>query len=85
MSDTEGRTATIELPTKGLERAASVEENNFVIICPSSQLHCTKFQADFVSQRICEFLRSDRIIDHFIVERIPRESSHASQLLTELL
>jgi hypothetical protein len=45
MAQSEGRTATIELSTKGLERAASVEENNFVIVCESDEIRNIKFHA----------------------------------------
>jgi hypothetical protein len=88
MSAAEGRTATIELSAKGLERAVSIDENNFAIVSASSELHCTKFQAAFVSPRICELLRSDPTVDRFIFEGIPRESWQplkSSQFMTELL
>jgi hypothetical protein len=45
MAQSEGRTATIELSAKGPERAASVEENNFVIVCGSDEIPSTKFHA----------------------------------------
>jgi hypothetical protein len=55
--------------------AVSVKENNFAIVCASSELQCTKFQAVFVSSRIYELLRSDPTIDRFVFEGISRESS----------
>jgi hypothetical protein len=79
MARSEGRTATIELSAKRLERAASVEEKSFIIVSGSSEICCTKFQAAFISPRISEFLRSDPTIDRFILERIPGESSKSSK------
>jgi hypothetical protein len=70
MARSKGRTAKIELSAKGLERAASVEENNFVIVCGSSEIHSTKFHVAFISPRISEILRNDPMIERFILERI---------------
>jgi hypothetical protein len=84
MARPEGRTVTIELSAKGLERAALVEENNFVIVCGSSEIRSTKFHAAFVSPRITELLRNDPTFDRFILERIPRESSKSSKSSSQL-
>jgi hypothetical protein len=78
MSQSEGRTATIELSAKGVKRTASVKENNFVIVCGSEEIHSTKFHAAFILPRISEFLQSDPTIDRFILEKIPRKSSKSS-------
>jgi hypothetical protein len=56
MAQSEGRTATIELSAKVLERATLVEENNFVIVCGSEEIRSTKFHAVFISPRISELL-----------------------------
>jgi hypothetical protein len=69
---------------KGLERPASVEGNNFVVICGSSEIHSTKFHIAFISPRISELLRNDPTIDRFTLERIPHESSQSSKSLSQL-
>jgi hypothetical protein len=79
-----GKNATIELSAKGLERAASVEENNFVIVRGSTGIRSTKFHAAFISPRISELLRNDPRIDRFTLERIPHESSQSSKSLSQL-
>jgi hypothetical protein len=84
MAQSEGRTATIELSAKGLERAASVEENNFVFVCGFDEIYSTKFHAAFISPRISELLRNDPTIDRFVLEKIPRKSSKSSKSSSQL-
>jgi hypothetical protein len=49
MAQSEGRTATIELLASELKRTASAEDNNFVIIYGSTEIHNTKFHTAFIS------------------------------------
>jgi hypothetical protein len=69
-----GRRKDIHLSARGISRAASLENNNlFAFVVGGREYYCKRFQASFVSARICEMLASDPTIDHFVVEGLRQE------------
>jgi hypothetical protein len=60
--------SSIALSSCGLERAASISENDFTFIGNGYQIECTKFQAAFISPRVHLLLRQDNTINSFSID-----------------
>jgi hypothetical protein len=56
------------LSSQGLARGASLGESDFVFLGNSSQLHCTQFQAGFISPRVYFLLQVDKTVNSFSVD-----------------
>jgi hypothetical protein len=75
----------IRLSTRGLERAASVDEQNFTIVVGSNQFSCSKFQTAFISPAIAQLLQIDSTIERFVIDDIGIQVEVESQNLTLLI
>jgi hypothetical protein len=56
------------LSAQELERVASISEGGFVFIGNSCKIHCTQFQAAFISPRVSSLLEQDKTADLLFVE-----------------
>jgi hypothetical protein len=56
------------LSFQGLDRAASMSENDFEFLGKNRHLKCTFFQAVFISPRVDWLLQQDATLDSFVVE-----------------
>jgi hypothetical protein len=60
----------IRLSLQGLERAASNSDNDFTFIANGIELHCTQFEASFISPRVGLLVQQDKTINSFFVESL---------------
>jgi hypothetical protein len=70
--------APIILSPRGLERAASISEHDFVFIGKSCTLPCTRLQAAFISPYVHALLEIDRTLNSFVIES-QRRQKHEQQ------
>jgi hypothetical protein len=61
-------TATISLSSRAFERCRSIFEKDFVFIGHNFEYKCTRFEACFLSPRVCELLETDRSLNSMFVE-----------------
>jgi hypothetical protein len=78
-------TRRIELSASGLKRASMIHDPMFTIAAGSTEFHCSRFQAAFISPRISELLRSDPTIDRFVLEGVQLDSSGLRSMFEDLL
>jgi hypothetical protein len=58
----------IQLSSQGLERAASSGGNDFTFIVEGVEMHCTQFEASFISPRVARLVGQDKTINSFFLE-----------------
>jgi hypothetical protein len=57
-----------------LSRAASLENSNlFAFVVGGREYYCKRFQASFMSTRVCEMLASDPTLNRFVAEGLRKE------------
>jgi hypothetical protein len=59
------RRELLAVSNRGLSRVAEHEGNDFTFVVGSREYHCSRFQARFISERVCHLLKSDWSIDRF--------------------
>jgi hypothetical protein len=60
--------SAIVLSSLGLERGASISENDFAFIGNGFQIRCTKFQAAYISPRVHLLLQETKSINSFFLD-----------------
>jgi hypothetical protein len=70
---------SVTLSAEGLERGASISDEDFTFILNDTEYHCSKFQAAFISPRIQALLSLDKTIDTFVID-CPTKQSGARRL-----
>jgi hypothetical protein len=60
----------VQLSSQGLERASSSSADDFTFIVNGIELHCTQFEASFISPRVSLILQQDKTINSFFVESL---------------
>jgi hypothetical protein len=59
----------------GLQRVAENEEQDFPFVAGSHEYDCTRFQAKFISERVCKLLSADCTLNRFTTEEVSDDES----------
>jgi hypothetical protein len=76
------RTKQIKLSTKGLENAASLGINDFVLQIGSERIKCSRFEAAFLSPRITSILLADPTVEEYEIKVESVEKVNLDSLLS---
>jgi hypothetical protein len=63
----------VHLSSQGLEQASSASDNDFTFVVNGIEIHCTEFEASFISPRVACLLQQDKTINSFFVESLRKE------------
>ena len=64
-----------------LRQMAFLGENDFTFVVDDREYPCSRFQAVFISQRVCRLLQSDALVDRILID-LPKEGGSVDEIMS---